>query len=240
MPGLLSAPQTIEVRKDSATKVSIPLQFPPGLQPGTSPATLVFSFGSPDRFAPSEFPITLHVMGWVQSNAVVLGGGLVLLLLVAAFIVLLVWRSTRGKPVHFEVLVDDEPVHAAPVSLRAGRELFLNDTGSAFALVPQRNARSVAKLTVTEGRVPLVILKRDRFPKLTESLPDSMGQTIVIRTESGKNLSLKVRPEGQSPSGQKSQPPETTQASTKVQPRRRVLPKSKAAGGKAQSKERKK
>ena len=105
LSGLLPAPVTITVKKEGATSVSIPLRFPPDLPPGTAPGTLAFGFSSPDRFAPSEFPVTFQVMGWVRSNAIVMGPALLLLLLVVAFIVILIWRLTRGKPLHFVVLI---------------------------------------------------------------------------------------------------------------------------------------
>jgi hypothetical protein len=241
IPGLLSAPVTIEVKKDGTTAVTIPLHFPPALQPGSSSGTLTFGFGTPDRFAPAQFPVTLHVMGWVQSNTIVMGGGLLLLLLVAALVVILIWRLKRGKPLRFVVLIENDPVHEAPISLRGGRELFLNDTASVFSLVPQRNARSVAKFTVKDGKVPLVILKQDRFPKLKESLPDSLGQTIVLRAESGKNLSLKVRPEESGHPGEKTPSAERTPPREKVEPKRKAGPRAKVSPKeKVQSKERKK
>jgi len=208
LPGLLSAPVTIEVKKDGTTPVTIPLRFPPDLQPGSAYGTLTFGFSTPDRFAPSQFPVTLHVMGWAQSNGLVLGPALLLLLLVAAFIVILILRLTRGKPLHFVVLIEDEPVQEEPISLRAGRELFLTDTASVFSLATRRNARSVARFTVKDGKLPLLILKQDRFPKLKESPPDALGKTFVLRAESGKNLSLKVHASEKAHPKEKAKPKE--------------------------------
>ena len=100
-PGLLSAPVTITVKKDAPTRVTLPLHFPPALPPGTSSGTLTFGFTSTDRFAPSQFPVTFQVQGWVQSNMFAMGGGLVVLLIIVALVVLLVWRLGRGKALHF-------------------------------------------------------------------------------------------------------------------------------------------
>jgi Mg-chelatase subunit ChlD len=191
--GLLPSPATLTVKKDGSTRVRIPLLFPADLAPGSSPGTLTFSFSSTQRFAPAQVPVTLQVMGWVQSNLLLLGGALVLLLAVAALVVLLIWRLTRGRPLRFAVLVDDMPVQDDPATLRTGRELFLNDLASVISLAPRRTGKSVAKFAVREGRLGLTALKADRFPKLKEFPPEVRGKSFVLRTESGKNVTLKVQ-----------------------------------------------
>jgi hypothetical protein len=240
LPGLLAAPVTIEVKKDGSTPVIIPLRFPPALEPGSSSGTLTFGFGTPDRFAPAQFPVTIQVRGWIQSNAIVMGPALLLLLLIVAFVVILIVRLRRGKALQAVVIVEGEPVQG---TLRAGREVYLNDTASVFSLVPQRNARSVASLTVKDGKVPLTILKQDRFPKLEESPPDALGKTFVLRSESGKNLSLKVEAKepGQKATPKEKAPREEAPDREEARPRAKVARKKKVPlKRKVPSKERKK
>ncbi len=193
LSSLLPSPSTFTVKKEGATSVRIPLQFPPGLPPGSSPATLTFSFSSTERFAPAQVPVSFAVMGWIQSNIPMAAGGLVVLLALAALIVLLILRLARGKPLHFSVLVDDEPIQEEVVALGAGRELFLNDIAAVISLAPRRTAKSVAKFSVKDGKLGLGVLKGDRFPKLKDLPPDARGKSFVLHTESGKNVTLKVQ-----------------------------------------------
>jgi len=193
IPGLLSAPLSLTVKKDGTTAVSIPVHFPPVLQPGTTAGTLTFSFGSTERFSPAQVPVSLHVMGWVQSNIILSAAALLVLLLLAALVAFLIWRLTRGKPVRFAVLIEDTPVQDEVISLRAGHDLFLNDTSSVFSMATKRTGKSVAKFSFKDGKVTLGVLKQDRFPKLKELPPDARGKTFVLRSEAGKNLSLKVQ-----------------------------------------------
>ena len=193
IPGLTPAPLTFTVKKDGTTRVSLPVQFPPVLQPGTSAGTLTFAFGSTERFSPAQVAVSLYVMGWVQSNIIPLGAALVLLLILAALVAFLIWRLTRGRPLRFAVLIDDTPVQEEVISLRAGRELFLNDTYSVFSFAPKRTGKSLAKFSIKDAKVLLGVLKQDRFPKLKDVPPDARGKTFVLRSESGKNLSMKVQ-----------------------------------------------
>ena len=193
LSNLLPSPSTFTVKKDGSTPIRVPLQFPPGLAAGSSPGTLTFSFSSPQRFAPAQAPVTLVVMSWAQSNLLVLIGGGVVLLVVAAFLVLLIWRLTRGRPLKFLVLVDDEPVQDHDAQLRAGRELFLNDSSSVISLAGKRTGKSVARFTVKDGALSLSPLKADRFPKVKEFPPEARGKSFVLHTESGKNVTVKVQ-----------------------------------------------
>jgi hypothetical protein len=193
IPGLTPAPLTFTVKKDGTTRVSLPVQFPPVLRPGTSAGTLTFAFGSTERFSPTQVAVSLYVMGWVQSNIIPLGAALVLLLILAALIAFLIWRLTRGRPLRFAVLIDNTPVQEEVISLRAGRELFLNDTYSVFSFAPKRTGKSLAKFSIKDAKVLLGVLKQDRFPKLKDVPPDARGKTFVLRSESGKNLSMKVQ-----------------------------------------------
>jgi Mg-chelatase subunit ChlD len=193
LSSLLPAPATLTVKKDGSTPVRIPLQFPPGLAAGTNPGTLTFSFSSTERFAPAQVQVSFQVMGWVQSNLLFLGAGLVVVLIVLALLLLLAWRLTRGKPLRFAVLVDDEPLQDEVIELRTGRDLYLNDIASAISVVPRRTAKSVAKLSVKDGKLGLSVLKADRFPKLKDVPPEIRGKSFVLHTESGKNVTLKVQ-----------------------------------------------
>jgi hypothetical protein len=129
----------------------------------------------------------------VQSNIIPLGAAVVLLLILAALVAFLIWRLTRGRPLRFAVLIDDTPVQEEVISLRAGRELFLNDTYSVFSFAPKRTGKSLAKFSIKDAKVLLGVLKQDRFPKLKDVPPDARGKTFVLRSESGKNLSMKVQ-----------------------------------------------
>jgi len=193
VPGLLPAAVTLTVKKDGTTPVSIPVQFPPVLHPGTSAATLTFGFASTERFSPAQVPVSLQQMGWLQSNIIVSAAALLLLLIIVALILFLVWRLTRGRPMRFALVIDDEPVQGGVISLRAGRDLFLNDISSVFSLVPKRTGKSVARFSIKDAKLSLAVLKQDRFPKMTESPPDARGKTFVLRTESGKKLNMKVQ-----------------------------------------------
>jgi Mg-chelatase subunit ChlD len=192
IPGLLSSALTLTVKKDGTTPVSFPVQFPPVLTTGSSTGTLTFAFGSTERFSPAQVPVSLHVLGWVQSNLILSAAALLVLLILLALIAFLVWRLTRGKPLRFAVLIDDAPVQADVLSLRAGRELYLNEIASVFSLAAKRTGKSVAKFSVKDTKLALALLKQDRFPKVKDVPPDARGKTFALRSESGKSLSMKV------------------------------------------------
>ena len=141
--------------------------------------------------------------------------------------------------------MDGQPVQEAPIALRSGRELFLNDTASVFSLAAKRNAKSVAKLGVKDGKVPLTVLKQDRFPKLKEAPPDTLGKTIPLKAESGQSVTLKVqltdavRSADKAPPVEKPRDPEKASAAAAAK-RRKTTAKKKTPPKKVPSKERKK
>jgi hypothetical protein len=191
--GLLPKPYTFTVKKDGPTDVSVPLQFPPDLPQGASSGTLSFAFSSAERFTPSDAPVTFMVQNWLQSNIYLIGGGILVLLIIAALVVVLVMRLGRGGPMQFAVLIEDEPVGEDPVALGSGREVFLNELSGAFSLASRRNAKSLARFSVKDGKLLLGVLKQDRFPKLKDAPPDARGKSFVLKSENGRNLSLKIQ-----------------------------------------------
>jgi Mg-chelatase subunit ChlD len=190
---ILVQPTTITVKKDAAVTASLPLRFPGDLAPGPSSATLSFDFSSTQKFSPAEATVAFVVNGWILNNLPLLIGAVVLLLVLAAFIVILIWRLTRGKPVKFTVLIDDEPVGDGATTLAAGREVFLNENDGVFSFVQRRNGKSFARFSVKDGKLLLTVLKQDRFPKVKEVPPDARGRTFPLRAENGKGLSMKVQ-----------------------------------------------
>jgi hypothetical protein len=131
----------------------------------------------------------------VQTNLLLLIVAVAALLVIVAVVLILLWRFTRGRPVRFTVLIEDEPVSPEASTLSGGKELFLNETDGEFALVVRRNARSVARFAVKDGKLSLGVLKQDRFPKLKEPPAEARGKTFVMKSENGRNLSLKVQSE---------------------------------------------
>ena len=194
IPNVLPAPFKFGVKKDGPTHVSVPLKFPTDLPQGPASGALSFSFGAGAAFAPADANVAFVVNNWMQNNLILLVCGAIIALLVLVFLAVLIWRLTRGKPLHFSLTIDEEPVGDDPISLAAGHELYLNETTGAFSLVPHRNAKSLARFTVKSAKLLLGVLKQDRFPKLKDVPPDAMGRTFVIRSENGRNLSMKVQP----------------------------------------------
>ncbi len=58
---------------------------------------------------------------------------------------------------------------------------------------PAERARSLARFSLKGGKVLLGLLKKDRFPKLTDIPADARGKTFALRTENGKTLTMKVQ-----------------------------------------------
>ena len=189
--GVLPKPYTFTVKKDGPTDVSVPLQFPPDIPQGAG--TLSFAFSSAERFTPSDAPVTFAAQSWLQGNMYFVGGGALVLLIIAALVVVLLLRLARGGPMQFAVLIEEEPVGKGPIALGAGREVFLNELSGAFSLVARRNAKSLARFSVKDGKLLLGVLKQDRFPKLKEAPPDARGRSFVVRSEDGRNLSMKIQ-----------------------------------------------
>ena len=191
--GILPKPYTFTVKKDGPTDVSIPLQFPTDLPQGSG--TLSFAFSSAERFSPADVPITFTIQNWIQSNLYLIGGAILVLLIIVALVVVLIRRLAGGGPMQFSVLIEDEPVGDTPVALGAGREIFLNELSGAFSLVGRRNAKSLARFSVKDGKLLLGVLKQDRFPKLKEAPPDARGKSFVLKSENGRSLSMKIQPQ---------------------------------------------
>ncbi len=192
-PQILKAPFTFTVKKIGSTAVSIPLAFPSVPQPGSLSGTIFFTFGAGQSFSPAEPSVSFTVAGWIQNNLIVLIAAIVLLLIIVAAVIYLIWRLTAGKPVRFGVLIQDKPLTDAPVALRGRRELFLTEGKGAFTLVGNRTGRSIAKFSLKDGRILLGVLKKDRFPKLTDIPPDARGKSFALRAEDGKALTMKVQ-----------------------------------------------
>jgi len=193
IPSLLSLPFSFTVKKDATGRVDIPLRFPTDMAPGPSIGVLTFTFATADRFTPADVTVTVAVMSWFQKNLLLLIGAVVLLLIIAGVAAFLIWRFTKGKPVLFAVVIGDEPVSERPISLRAGRELFLAEKAAVYSLIAKRNAKAIARFTIKDGKVALGILKQDRFPKMKEVPADARGKSFLLRSENGRNLTMKVQ-----------------------------------------------
>jgi Mg-chelatase subunit ChlD len=193
IPWLISSPVSITVKKDATTDVKIPVRFLDVLPPGSSSGTLVFSFTTPERFSPSEQTVTIPVNGIVQNYLPFLIAALVLLVAIVVIVVIVIWRLTKGKPVRFAVVIEDETIGSGPVDLTSGRQLYLNETGGVFTLVQRRNAKSFASFGIKDGKVILSVLKQERFPKLKDVPPDASGKTFPFKAENGKSLTMKVQ-----------------------------------------------
>jgi hypothetical protein len=193
IPNVLPSPFKFNVKKDGPSTVNVPLRFPADLPQGHASGTLTFSFASGALFTPSEANVSFAVNTWLQNNLVLLICAAIILILLLALLGVVIWRLTRGKPLRFAVTIQEEPVGEDPVSLSAGHELYLNETAGAFTLVAHKNAKSVARFTVKDAKLLLSVLKADRFPKLKEAPPDARGRTFVLKSENGRNLSLKVQ-----------------------------------------------
>jgi hypothetical protein len=181
------------VKKDGPTHVTVPLRFPADLPQGPASGALTFSFGSGAAFSPSEANVSFVVNNWLQNNLILLICAAVIVLLLVAFLGIVIWRLTRGKPLHFALTIDEEPIGEDSVSLSAGHELYLNETAGVFSLASNRNAKSLARFTVRDAKLLLGVLKQDRFPKLKDVPPDARGRTFVLRSENGRSLSLTVQ-----------------------------------------------
>ena len=192
-PQILRQPFTFIVKKTGPTAVSLPLAFSSVPQPGNLSGTIFFTFGPGLSFSPAEPAITFAVAGWIQNNMILLIGACLLLLIIIAALVYLIWRLTAGKPVRFRVVINDAPLTKEPVSLRGRRELFLTETTGAFVLAPRRTGRSIARFSLKGGKVLLGLLKKDRFPKLTDVPADARGKSFALRTDNGKTLTMKVQ-----------------------------------------------
>jgi Mg-chelatase subunit ChlD len=193
IPNVLPAPFKFGVKKDGPTHVNVPLRFPTDLPQGPASGGLSFSFGSGAAFSPADANVSFIVNNWLQNNLILLICAAVIVLLLVAFLAMVIWRLTRGKPLRFSLTIDEEPVGEDPVSLSAGHERYLNETAGVFSLVAHRNAKSLARFTVKDGKLLLGVLKQDRFPKLKEVPPDARGRTFVLRSENGRSLPLKVQ-----------------------------------------------
>ncbi len=191
-PNIMTAPFSVGVKKGTESEAKIHVKFPPSLPPGSTSATLSFSFPSGQGFAPSEVTVPIRIKGWAENNVPLLGGGIVLLVLIVIALIFLIPRLATGGVMSFSVLVEDDPVGDGPVNLSAGREIFLNENEGAFSLISRRNARSLARFAVKDRKLAMSVLKADRFPKIGEVPPDARGHSFVLKSENGRKLDLTI------------------------------------------------
>jgi hypothetical protein len=190
---ILAAPLSFSVKQGTEAEAKVPVTFPPSLPPGSSSATLAFSFPSGQGFAPSEITVPIRVKGWAENNVPLAAAGAILVLIVIAAAVFLITRLVKGTAMSFSVFVGDDPVGGGPVSLAAGHELFLNENEGAFTLISRKNQRSLAGLANKGRKLALAVLKADRFPKLKDVPPDARGHSFVLKSENGRKLDLRIR-----------------------------------------------
>ncbi len=197
VPALIRAPVTFKVRNNATTVISFPVSFPPDLPQGSGPGVLDFAFSSAATFIPASAAVTVTVNGplqnTIQNNIPYIGAGALILIALIVLLLFLFRRLARGGPMRFAVVIEDEPVGEGPVTLPAGRELFLNEIAGAFSVVSKRNARSVVRFTAKGKRLVMTVLKQDRLPKLKEAPADARGRSFVLKSENGRNLSMKIQ-----------------------------------------------
>ncbi len=193
IPSLLAAPVTLTLKSNATTSAGFAVKFPPDLPRGSEWATLTFTFASPTTFVPAATVTRVTVNGALQNNAILLGAGVLILLALVVIVLVIVWRRTKGKPVLFALQVDGETVGGGTMALKAGRELYLNETAGTFALLPRKNPKSFARFSAQGGRLVLTIIKQDRFPRLKDIPPDVRGRSFTLRTENGRSVPMKVQ-----------------------------------------------
>ncbi len=239
---ILPSSLPITVAASGTTNVRVPVRFPNDLPAGKTSGTLSFSFLSGERFNPSEVGVTLEVRSVVENYWWL---AFVALAVLAALVLLAIFSARRlasGRAVRFLLYVDNEPLMTAPVTLRAGGEVFLNETDGTFSLITRRNARSLARFRLKESRLGFDVLKADRFPKLSGENDDVLGQSFPFRSENGKSRELRVadaRPSTthaakESAPRQDASPPATrvprTRAAGKTASKKRAAPQRRSSG----------
>jgi hypothetical protein len=126
IPSLLPAPFSFTIKKDAASgSIKVPVVFPTDMETGPLVGVLDFTFSSAERFAPDDAVVSVGAMNWFQRNLLLVIAGAILLLIIVAAGLFILWRLTKGKPLVFTVVIDDEPVGGGGVLLRGGPEVFL-------------------------------------------------------------------------------------------------------------------
>jgi hypothetical protein len=194
---LVGAPASITVAATGDTTVELPLALPDDLPVGSRPWALAFSFAPGERFTPGEVTLAIRVFGWVGNNPLVFGLLLAGACLLAAFLVLLVLRLARGRPVRFSVSVDGEGVDGSPASLSRGAVRYFAERDGVFSLEPRRTSRAIAKLAARppvdrRSSLAMEFLKPDRFWKVDEPPANAIGCSLTVKASDGSRHTLKV------------------------------------------------
>ena len=188
----------ITLPAEGTTRVEIPVRLENRPASGDYKGSLQFLFTAGESFLPSVTDVQFRVQSplewafggrylpWTLAALALLLGLLVLLL------VLLI-RMRRFPRVRFRVQVEGQPAEAGAgvYALKEGRGLFVNETGDAIVLVESRNPKSVARVFVTTGALRMNVLRQERFPKLSDIPRDIRGATFRIRSENGRDLSVR-------------------------------------------------
>lgn len=194
---LVGAPAALTVAATGDTTVELPLAFPADLPVGSRPWKLAFSFDPGERFTPGEVTLEIRVRGWAGNHQAAFGLIIAGAAILAAFLLLLVLRLARGRPVRFAVSVDGEGVDGSPASLIRGAVRYLAERDGVFTLEVKRTSRAIARLAPRPpaNRRPslaMEFLKPDRFWKTDEPPANAIGCSLTVKASDGSRHALKV------------------------------------------------
>ncbi len=185
---------SVSIEPDKPTSVRLPVRISGEMESGDHSGEVEFIFAGEERFIPVVTEIQFRVKSTLASYWYLIPIGVALLAGLILLLILLVTKIGFKRGLIFRLIVEDqvlsknEEFHA----LKEGRALFLNEADDKVSIVKTRNPKSVAKLSVFKEALRMVILKSDRFPKLGEVPGDVLDFSFRIRTESGKNITVRL------------------------------------------------
>ncbi len=185
---------SVSIEPDKPTSVRLPVRISGEMESGDHSGELEFIFAGEERFIPVVTEIQFRVKSTLASYWYLIPIGVALLAGLILLPILLVTKIGFKRGLRFRLLVEDQVLSKNEEfhTLKEGRALFLNEADDKVSIVKTRNSKSVAKLSVFKEALRMAILKSDRFPKLGEVPGDVLDFSFRIRTESGKNITVRL------------------------------------------------
>ena len=88
------------------------------------------------------------------------------------------------------LLVEEQPLKKGrdTFTARLGKSLYLKESMDMFDVAEKKTANAIAAIALTDAGLTLSLLKEDRFPGMRAAPKNVLGETYVVRTESGKDF----------------------------------------------------
>jgi len=185
---ILTAPVAETLETEGEADITLDLELDGTLPAGSYQGTLVFDFSSKEHFE-EELAVSFRVKSFIASYPWIIPVGIVAAAAVLLLLYLLLRMIGKGRKVTFRLVVEENPLKKGKdvFTARLGKPLYIKESMDVIDVADKKTTNAVAALTLTEGGLALNPIREERFPGLKAAKKNVLGESCIIRTESGKD-----------------------------------------------------